>query len=455
MAQPRIVVVGAGPAGIRAAERLVTAGVRPVVIDEAARAGGQIYRRQPANFTRTPSALYGFEAGRAVAVHRAFDALAGRIDYRPDTLVWGAFEGTLHLATKGRHEALAFDRVILATGATDRLIPVPGWTLPGVYTLGATQIALKAQATTVGRAPVFMGTGPLLYLVAYQYAKAGAKPAAVLDTSPASARRRAAPLMASRPAVLAKGMYYLARLKAWGVPIHTGVTPVAITGKGRVERVEAKAASGSQLSFAADAVGLGFGLRSETQLADLLRCELAFDEGARLWLPVTDAHGRATTTGVYIAGDGGGILGADAAELSGRLAAGALLKDLGRPVDDMEIARLLRSIEPMRRFKRGLETAFPWPAAYAASLADDTLVCRCEAITAGELRRSAEALGAREMNRAKAFVRVGMGRCQGRYCGPAAAEVLAAKLGCEVSEVGRLRGQAPVKPLEIATETVP
>ena len=106
----------------------------------------------------------------------------------------------------------------------------------------------------------------------------------------------------------------------------------------------------------------------------------------------------------------------------------------------------------MERFRTGLETAFPWPARLAASLPDDTLVCRCEAITAGELRRTATAQGAPEVNRAKAFSRVGMGRCQGRYCGLAGAEVLAAALAVPVERVGRLRGQGPVKPLPTTTE---
>jgi bacterioferritin-associated ferredoxin len=128
------------------------------------------------------------------------------------------------------------------------------------------------------------------------------------------------------------------------------------------------------------------------------------------------------------------------------------LSDLGRAVPADEVERLRRALRPMMRFRRGLEQAFAWPANLAAGLPDDTLLCRCEAITAGELRRTATELGAPEMNRAKAFSRIGMGRCQGRFCGLAAAEILAAALGVPIDQVGRLRGQAPIKPLSIATE---
>ncbi len=454
MADSTVIVVGAGPAGTRAAARLVEAGLRPVVVDEGRLNGGQIYRRQPENFRRKANALYGFEAAKAAALHGAFEALRPRIDYRPETLAWNVHDGALHLLHEERSEAIRFDALILASGATDRIMPLPGWTLPGVYSLGGAQIALKAQACAIGARPVFLGTGPLLYLVAYQYAKAGVEIAAVLDTSPFSRRIAALPALASRPSMLAKGLYYSLGLARRGVPVLTGVTPVAISGERRVAAVEVRDRRGVLRRFDGDAVGLGYGLRSETQLADLARCRFVFDPVARQFLPETDADGRTSTSGVYLAGDGARILGADAAELAGRLAACAALADLGRAVPADEFRRLRRALLPMARFRQGLEQAFAWPAALASGLPDDTLVCRCEAITAGEIRRSATELGAPEINRAKAFSRVGMGRCQGRYCGLAAAEILAAALGIQVDQVGRLRGQAPVKPLPIAAERV-
>lgn len=456
MAEPAVIVVGAGPAGVRAAERLVAAGLRPVVIDEGRMGGGQIYRRQPRQFRRRSAELYGFEAGKAQALHRDFAALGPRIDYRPESLAWNIYDGVVHVLSGERSEALRFDALILAAGATDRIMPAPGWTLPGVYSLGGAQIALKAQACAIGARPVFLGTGPLLYLVAYQYAKAGVRPAAVLDTSRFARRIGALPALAARPGMLAKGLYYSAWLAAHGVPVLTGVTPVAI------ENVAACAAAvlvrdrrGRSRRIECDAVGIGYGLRSETQLADLARCEFAFDPVARQWLLQTDPDGRTSVEGVYIAGDGARVLGADAAERGGRLAACAALVDLGHAVPPEEVHRLRCGLHTLARFRQGLERAFPWPAHLAADLPDSTLVCRCEAITAGELRRSAGELGASELNRAKAFSRVGMGRCQGRYCGLAAAEVLAAALKIPVEQVGRLRGQAPVKPLPIATMPAP
>jgi NADPH-dependent 2,4-dienoyl-CoA reductase/sulfur reductase-like enzyme len=452
----RIIIVGAGPAGVRAAEAAVAAGLRPVVIDEGRRDGGQIYRRQPEGFERSYATLYGTEAHRAQALHQSFEALRGRIDYRPETLAWNVAEQRLHVSQGTRTLALPFDALIIASGATDRLMPVRGWNLAGTYSLGAAQIALKAQACAVGRRVVFLGTGPLLYLVAAQYVKAGASVAAVLDTSPFSLRLKALAKLLARPDVLVKGLALVAALRRSGVALMTGITPVEISGNAEsgVNAVSVRDRAGAIRRFDCDAVALGYHLRPETQLADLARCEFRFDAATRQWLPVIDADGRSSVGGVYLAGDGARVLGADGAEAAGRLAALAALADAGLPVSAEEIARLRKILVRMDRFRLGLAKAFPWPAEAAAQLPDDAIVCRCETISAGELRHVAREKGASELNRAKAFSRVGMGRCQGRYCGHAAAEIVAAAAGIPLERVGRLRGQAPVKPLPIATETV-
>lgn len=451
MAPPRIVVIGAGPAGMRAAETLVAAGLRPVVIDEAGASGGQIYRRQPGNFRRAYRKLYGFDETKAAALHRSFDGLRDRIDYRSSTLAWNVRDTVVHLVRDGDASAVEFDALILATGATDRIAPVKGWTLPGCYTLGGSQIAMKAMACAIGERPVFMGTGPLLYLVASQYVAAGVKVRAVLDTSPFLNQLKALPDLAVRPSFIGRGLYFLARLMAAGVAVRTGIRPVAIEGDAEVRGVTYRCAKGESKTITCDAVGMGYHLRSETQLADLAGCPLLFDELTGQWRLESDDQGRTPRPGVYVAGDGAAILGADAAESAGRLAALAVLADCGHPVDAAAVKRLLKERKGYERLRRGLLTAFPWPDEIVRSLEDDVTICRCEVISAGDIREVATGKGAPEMNRAKALSRVGMGRCQGRYCGSAAAEIVAAARGAALESVGRLRGQAPVKPLSLAT----
>jgi NADPH-dependent 2,4-dienoyl-CoA reductase/sulfur reductase-like enzyme len=452
MGQPRVIIIGAGPSGVRCAETLVAAGLRPTVVDENRRDGGQIYRRQPDNFTRPYAKLYGTEADRAQSLHESFDALRDKIDYLPETLAWNIADKKLHVVKNERTKALPYDALVICSGATDRLMPVKGWHYAGTYSLGASQIALKAQACAIGRQIVFLGTGPLLYLVASQYIKAGATVAAVLDTSPFMRRVAALPKLLARPSVLLNGLGLVAGIKRAGVPVLTGVTPLEITGSAEngVHAVVVRDGRGNVRSFDCDAVAMGYHLRPETQLADLARCAFRFDQETRQWLPEVGEDGRTTVPGVYLAGDGMRVLGADAAEIGGRLAAMAVLTDFKLKVSEDELHKLRAEQASMERFRQGLAQAFPWPAQQAAQLPDEAIVCRCEAITAGELRRVVCEMGAQEANRAKAFSRVGMGRCQGRYCGHAGAEVIAHAAGVPVEQVGRLRGQAPVKPLSIA-----
>ncbi|CAH0264087.1 FAD-dependent oxidoreductase [Roseomonas sp. CECT 9278] len=452
----KVAVVGAGPAGVRAMERLVAAGLSPVWIDEAPDGGGRIYQRPPAGLAHDARTLYGFEAKRATAVHDTLDALKPKVDWRPDTLVWHIRPEarTLHTLSRGRQAEVGYDAAILCTGAMDRVIPVPGWTRPGVTTLGAAQIALKTQGCGIGQRVALIGTGPLLVLVAYQYAKAGAEVVAVLDTTPFATKLRAAPGLLLGGATFAKGLYYTAWLRRRGIRIAEGITSIAIDGdENGVSGITWRDATGRAHRIGCDAVGMGWGLKPEAQLADLARVPFCHDPVQANWVPVRDGAGRTSVEGIYLAGDGAGIGGAEVAEIAGARAALALLVDAGHRVDPIDTITLDRRLAMQARFRAALERAFPFPAHLARGIADDTLLCRCEGLRAGELRAAARAEAATgpasEVNRAKSFTRIGMGRCQGRVCGPAAAEVLAAELGCDVAAIGRLRGQPPVKPIPI------
>ena len=445
-----VVIIGAGPAGLRAAEGLARAGVRPVLIDEAERPGGQIYRQPPQGAAQSPKALYGFEAKKAVAVHAILARLGDAIDYRPRTLVWNVFERRLDTIGPDGFGAVDFDKLIIASGAMDRVLPFSGWTLPGVFTLGGAQIALKAQGVSIGRRVAFVGAGPLLPLVAYQYAKAGAEIAAVLDVTPMSAKVKNASRMLADTRTFTKGLWYVLRNSASRMTVRSDVRAFGVEGEKRVETLWWRDAAGQEHRVACDAVGASFGLRSETQLADLAGCAFALDTTARQWLPQRDPSGRSNAPGVYLAGDGAGIGGADVAELQGERAALSVLEDLGRPIGRQRMAALDRKLARQGRFRRALEDAYPYPAHLLDDVADGEIICRCEGITAGKLRATARERCAQEMNRLKAFTRIGMGRCQGRVCGHAAAEILARTCGRDIAAVGRLRGNPPIKPVPIA-----
>lgn len=443
---PRIAIVGAGPAGIRAAETLVNAGLRPILIDEAPLPGGQIYRQPPAKLQRPAKDLYGFEAQKAQALHRSFERFRGTIDYHPDTLVWGARDDRLLLSNNAGSAEIAFDRVILATGAMDRIAPVPGWTQPGVYSLGGAQIVLKHQACLIGKRPIFVGTGPLLYLIAWQYLKAGARPAAVIETGSFANQVKALPSLASQPGTLLKGLFFTAALKARGVCVIYSALPEKVEAKGE-NLVLTYVRNGRSRRVDGDAIALGAGLKPETQLAEILGCAFDFHSPTRSYLPRRDAMGRSSVSHVYVAGDTGGIRGADAAEAGGELAALAVLEDLRYPIADARRQHLLTRMQRAERFRSGLEAAFAYPAQAIAGLSDQTILCRCENVTVGEVRAAIPSWNITDMSRLKAITRCGMGRCQGRVCGSAAMELLASETSTGIETIGRMRGQIPLKPV--------
>lgn len=450
-----IVIIGAGPAGISAAETICASGLRPVLIDEGAQAGGQGYRRPAEGLSLDMNRLMGSEAGKYAALHRRFEALLPAIDYRPRTLVWAIDGKQLHLLREGRAETLAFDKLLIASGAMDRVAPLPGWTLPGVFTLGGAQVALKDQGCLIGSRVAFLGSSPLLALAAKQYREMGAEIAVIADTTPLSAKLTALPELLRAPRTLARGLWYMGASLRAGTRMLHGVTPVAVEGAGRVEALLVRDAQGRERRFTCDAVALGYGLKPETQLADLAGAAFSYAPAFRLFLPKIDGMGRAGSD-LYLAGDGVRIGGADAAEASGALAAHAILADLGQPQDGEAVRRLSRQVERLRAFQRGLARAFAWPKAQIAALPDAVMLCRCENVTIGEVRAAMnKELGPLEVNRVKAMTRCGMGRCQGRVCGPALQEIVATKAGGDGAAAGRLRGQAPVKPIALAAAGTP
>ncbi|MEO3432826.1 FAD-dependent oxidoreductase [Inquilinus sp. CAU 1745] len=446
----RIVVVGAGPAGIRAAETLWRNGLRPILLEEGRGSGGQGYRQPSEGLDLDIAKLMGSEARKYRRLHEDFAQMVPSIDYRPETLVWGAGKGTLHTLRDGVAELIDYDAVIVATGAMDRIMPLPGWTLPGVFTLGGAQVAMKDQGCLIGKRVVFCGSSPLLPLAALQYKMLGAEVVAICDTTSMRDKISAGPKLLASPKTFVRGLTYLRQLRAEGIETLFGADPVRIVGEESVEALVVSDRQGRERRFSCDAVALGYGLKPETQLAELLGATFAFDPSFRLWLPKADEDGRAAP-GLYLAGDGARIGGADAAEDSGRLAAHALLDDLGITSDRGENRRLRGRVKRLRRFQNGLSKAFSWPVRFAGRLGDDVTICRCENVKAGEIRSAMDTdLGPVEINRVKAITRCGMGRCQGRVCGPALQELIAAHAGLPIVEVGRLRGQAPVKPIPVS-----
>jgi NADPH-dependent 2,4-dienoyl-CoA reductase/sulfur reductase-like enzyme len=445
----QIVIVGAGPAGIAAATALVPSSAAITVVDEAPQPGGQIHRMPVTRLALDMRRLLAEGHTAYQEFHTEVAALRDRVRFLPETLAWNVYGGEVHLAGPHRLEAIRYDALILATGATDRVMPVSGWTLPGVFTLGAAQVLLKSQGCLLGDRVVFCGSSPLLYLAAVQYVRMGGQVAAILDTTDFAQKLRALPGMFSAPGLLAKGLGYMANLRRHGVPTQHGIRLHAFEGREKIEAIVYETADNIRCRIECDAVAYGYGLHAETQLAELASCDLQYDATYRQHLPVIDADGRAGRA-IYLAGDGCRIGGAEAASLAGTIAGNAAAVDLGLRLLAGDLPTKRRRLNRLYRAQQAMAGAFAWPVNVITTMADNVLVCRCENVTAGEIRQSLGLpIGVAELNRVKAATRCGMGRCQGRVCGPSATELTAAVLGRTHAPLDRFRAQPPVKPLPI------
>jgi NADPH-dependent 2,4-dienoyl-CoA reductase/sulfur reductase-like enzyme len=447
-----VVIVGAGPAGMSAAITAASCGLRAVVLDEQPRPGGQIYR----NVTVTPPSIArllgpDYRRGESLAARFA----ASGVEARHGTLAWDiARDLTVTAQQDGRSFQVRAPQLIVANGAMERASPLPGWTLPGVMNAGAAQIALKTAGSVPSGRVVLAGGGPLLLLVACQLQEAGANVVAIVETSPAANRWRALrhlPAALGAPGLLVKGLGMLRQLRRAAVPMFARATDLRVEGDVRADALSF-VSDGSAHRIAADIVLLHHGVVSNTQASRLLRVDHDWDDQQLAWRPRVDAFGETSLPGLRMAGDGAAIAGALAAEASGALAALGAARSLGK----LPAAECERRAKPWRGQLAGQLRIRPFldalyrPPEWLADPADDTIVCRCEEVTAGKVRQMAR-LGCQGPNQTKFFSRCGMGPCQGRVCGIAVTQILAKALDKPPAQVGAYRIRAPLKPVPLGS----
>jgi octopine oxidase subunit A len=449
-----LVVVGAGPAGMAAVVTAAALGLSVLVADEAAGPGGQVFRAITAP-AMTRRAVLGEDYWRGAALAEKFAASGA--DYVAGCSVWhldaalGDAGLEVGLSAGGTSRAVAARRVILATGAIERPFPVAGWTLPGVMSVGAAQTLLKGAGIVAGGRVVLAGAGPLLWLLAAQYLAAGARPALILETVPRGQLRAAAWHIGGflRSPYAAKGLALTARVRR-AVRVVGGVAELAVAEGGPL-RVSWQGAGGAG-QMEADHVLLHQGVVPNVNLAAAAGCALAWNEAQASWQPETDAEGSTSLPGIAVAGDGGGIGGAELAEAGGRIAALAAAASLGAMT--AEAARRAAAAERARagRFAggRAFLDALYRPARAMRMGAAEAMACRCEEVSVAQVREVAASLGVQGPNQLKAYLRCGMGPCQGRLCGLTVGEIIADVRGVSPAEVGYWRLRPPVKPITVA-----
>lgn len=444
-----LAIIGAGPAGMAAAAQAAEWGLSVTVLDEQPRAGGQIYRdvdRASVSRGHLLGNDYTYGARLTEGLRQS------GVEHISGAAVWAIQdEFRISYTCAGRGAQIEADRILLATGALERPMPIPGWTLPGVMTAGAGQILLK-QSGIVAQGAVLVGSGPLLYLIAAQMVRAGTPPTAMIETQTAGDMIRALRHVGGALrgwTYMAKGLKMLAEIKRAKVPRYTGATQIAIEGQGKAEAITFTHTGGKQ-RIACETVFLHHGVVPNTQVARSLGIDHYWDPVQGAFVPKLDAWGQSDVAGVFIAGDGAGIGGAKLAEHAGRLAALKIAQNADRMSTqdcDRLAAPLRRAVTRERAVRPFLDAAYP-PCDSALHPADSTIVCRCEEVTAGDVRGYAK-LGCLGPNQTKAFGRAGMGPCQGRYCGLTVTALLADANGQSLNETGYYRIRPPLKPVTL------
>lgn len=440
-----LVVIGGGPAGLAAAALAARAGVSTVLFDENPGVGGQIYRA----ITSTPvkdRAILGEDYWDGAAL--ADEAKASGALIVNGATVWSLDRQRLvGVSIGGKARVIEAGRVIIATGSQERPFPIPGWTLPGVMTAGAAQTALKAQGLVVGGRTVMAGSGPLLWLLAAQTLRAGGTIDAILDTTPRRNWLQAAvhlPDFALSP-YFGKGLALLREVRA-KVPVHR-VDTIEAVGTDRVREVVFSGAGGTR-RVPVDLLLLHQGVVPNVNLANAAGVAHVWNDRQLCFVPVLDADFGSSVPGIAVAGDGAGIAGGTAAAERGRIAAISAvraLKPQAAVPDTQAIRQRLQREEMGRSFLDWLNR----PADGFRIPEGETIACRCEEVTAKQVRETAR-MGCEGPNQMKAFLRCGMGPCQGRLCGLTVTELIAAERKATPDEVGYYRLRPPVKPITLA-----
>jgi NADPH-dependent 2,4-dienoyl-CoA reductase/sulfur reductase-like enzyme len=461
VAEPDVLVVGGGPAGISAARAAAGAGLKVVLADERPTLGGQIYKQPGPGFTVTDPAAMDrqFRYGRTL-----IESLDGSgVDVRLRTGVVAVEDGHAVLVTEGEPaRTVSAQRMILAPGAHDRPVAFPGWTLPGVITAGGLQTLAKTQRVLPGKRVLFAGAGPVALAFPAQLAHYGANIVLALEAGPSP---RAADIVkvagAARgnSALLRDAVRYRAGLLKHRIPLRYGRIVVRAEGDGKVERVvhaavdaDWRVVPGTEQTVEVDVLCIGYGFVPSLELMRLTGCEFDYQENLGGHVVHRDGWHRTSVEGVYAAGDGAGVEGSFVAIDEGTIAGLAAAMDAG--VISIEAAA--RSAAPARQRlarRRALSAATTrmyrvGPGVFELST-EDTVICRCEVVRQRDLAAAIEST--EDINVVKAYTRAGMGPCQGKNCQRHISSLIARRHGREISDIAPATPRMPVRPVPISS----
>ena len=448
-----LLIIGGGAGGLAAAQAALRAGVQPILIDERPTLGGQFYKQLAGSNTYVRPGAEDAQARAGRVLIAAVEA--GGATILRGANVWGGF-GPREIAVEhaGATRLFAPERLILAPGAYERGIPFPGWTLPGVMTTGAAQTLLRAYRVAPGRRVLLAGNGPLNLQVAAELVASGVEIVAVAEAARAPFHAPpglALTMLRTAPDLVRDGLRHLWNLRRAGVKLLYGHAIIAASGEGRVARAvlaaidaEGRILPGTKQRFEVDAVCLGYGFHPQSELPRALGVDFTWDASRATLVAERGEDGATRVENLWLVGDGGGLGGARVAQAQGTLAGAAAAMSLGGRADAAVIAAAHLALRRARAFQAALWELYRAPLLTAQFATPDTLLCRCEDVRCADVDAAMPGAGGL-IGALKRDTRLGMGRCQGRYCAPLAA----ARFGADIGDP-LFAPRAPAKPVSLA-----
>lgn len=443
--EAEIAIIGAGPAGLTAAIRAARAGAGVLVLDEREETGGQYFKPRSDGYR----GAHGTDRQhrRGMELRQRAEASGARI-FTGHSVWFARRRGDgFDLRSLGRGQSLriAARAVILASGAAEIPAIVPGWTLPGVLTIGAAQTHARRYGVAPQGRILVAGNGPLGLQLAAELTALGGNVVALAERGTPGPGAALLSALAASPQLVADGAGYRLAAARAGVPILAGWELSQIRGAARAEGATLRdIGSGQTRTIAAEHVIAGDGFAPQLELARLLGVPIDVDPGTGALRPRRDAEGRTPVGGLWIAGDAGGLGGAEIAACQGQLSVAAALAFIGKAAAG-DLAPAGRRLRRAHRFQTALWSMYRAPA--RALPQDETILCRCLEVTLGTAR-AAVAGGATDPATLKRATRIGMGRCQGRYCLPLTLRLLA-EAGHPAAPEALSAPQIPARPVPV------
>jgi thioredoxin reductase len=472
-AKYHVVIVGSGIGGLSAAATLAGKGLDILMIDENIQPGGQLLRSSEKTLQKFSRFTLDSMKTRGFSLIKGIKDADASIDRIHQAQVLGVFKdrkllvhadmkpGSPHKKTGHIFEVQA-EHLIFATGARERYLPFKGWTLPGVISLGAAQILMKSHGILPGLNTIIAGSSPLMMTLASEILRYQGRISALLDENPFHKKLRFLPLIQHHWPKLLEGAFYTAQMMRNRVPMVNQARIIEARGKANLKSVimartnpAGKVIPGTETQYAADALAIGYGFVPNIELAVQAGCDIEYQAAGGGWVVTADQNLASSVESVFAVGEITGIAGGKKSYVQGKIAALSILKKLDKLNFKKQGQTLLKQSRQLHCLDRQ-QTAYAAflndlcrvpPAAYA-QIHEDTLICRCENITMGTIKKAIRQDFVTSGGIKKA-TRCGMGRCQGRICGTIISDIIMALTNKTPEETGPSLSRAPVKNIAI------